>query len=92
MNFEAFDIWIIAAVVGLAVIGFAVFRLREKKEHRTSSRQFLSIGIIWLLFGLGYSLWRGDNPFDISLFNLGLIFTVAGTVQIIMERYKRESQ
>ncbi len=89
MNFEALDIWIIAAVVGLAVAGFAVFRLRNKKVPRSSGKQFLGIGIIWVLFGLGYYLWRGDNPFDIGLFNLGLIFTVAGSIQLIMERYNK---
>ena len=34
LNFEALDIWIIVAVVGLAVVGFAVFRLRNKKVYR----------------------------------------------------------
>jgi len=90
LNFAASDIWIVVAVVALAIVGFAIYRLRKKKESSTSSKQFLGMGIIWVLFGLGYSLWRGDNPFDIGLFNLGLIFTVAGTVQIIIERYKRE--
>ncbi len=87
LNFEALDIWIIVAVVGLAVVGFAVFRLRNKKVSRGSGKQFLGMGIIWVLFGLGYSLWRGDNPFDIGMFNLGLIFTVAGSIQLVMERY-----
>ena len=90
MNFEALDIWIIVVIVGLAVAGFAAFRLRNRKASRGSGKQFLGMGIIWVLIGLGYSLWRGDNPFDIGLFNLGLIFTIAGTVQVIMERYKRE--
>ena len=92
MNFEFLHMWIIAAVVGIAVIGFVVFRLRKRggKVSGSTSKQFLGMGIIWVLFGLGYSLWRGDNPFDIGLFNLGLIFTIAGAVQIIMERYKRK--
>jgi tellurite resistance protein TehA-like permease len=89
LNFEALDIWIIVAVVGLAVVGFAVFRLRNKKVSRGSGKQFLGMGIIWVLFGLGYSLWRGDNPFDIGMFNLGLIFTVAGSIQLIMEKYNK---
>ena len=82
MSFESSDIWIIVAVVGIAVVGLAVFRLRNKKVSRGSGKQFLGMGIIWVLFGLGYSLWRGDNPFDIGMFNLGLIFTVAGSIQI----------
>jgi multisubunit Na+/H+ antiporter MnhB subunit len=91
LNFEFTDIWVIAAVVGLAVIGFAVFRLRKKQETRVSGKQFLVMGIIWLLFGLAYSLWRGDNLFDIGLFNLGLIFSIAGLFQLAIERYKRKS-
>jgi predicted transporter len=83
---------VIAAVVGLAVIGFAVFRLRKKKEPRSSGRQFLVMGIIWLLTGLGYSLWRDVSLFDIGLFNLGLIFTIAGTFQLVVEKFNRKSQ
>ena len=92
MGFEVSDIWVIAAVVGLAVIGFAVFRLRKKTEPRSSGRQFVVMGTIWLLFGLAYSLWRGDNLFDIGLFNLGIIFTIAGLFQLAMERYGRKNQ
>ena len=92
MNFEALDIWVIVAVVGLAVVGFAVFRLRNKKVSRGSGKQFLGMGIIWVLLGLGYSLWRGGNPFDIGFFNLGLIFTVAGSFQLVMERYNKTRQ
>ncbi|MFC1986092.1 FeoB-associated Cys-rich membrane protein [Chloroflexota bacterium] len=87
MSFEILDMWIIVAIVGIAVVGFAVSRLRKKKEPGASGKQFLSMGIIWVLFGLGYSLWRGDNPFDIGLFNLGLIFTIAGAVQLMIERF-----
>ena len=90
MNFGALDIWIIVAVVGLAVVGLAVFRLRNRKIPRVSSgKQFLSMGIIWVLSGLGYTLWRGGNPFDFGLFNLGLIFTVAGAIQLLMEKYSK---
>jgi tellurite resistance protein TehA-like permease len=88
MNFEVLDIWIVLAVVGIALVAFAIFRLRKKEITRLSGKQFLGMGIIWLLFGLGYSLWRGDNPFDIALFNLGLIFTVAGSIQLLIERYR----
>ena len=93
MNFEVWDIWILAAVVGIAVVGFAVYKLRkpEGKVSKSTGKQFLGMGIIWVLMGLGYSLWRGENPFDIGFFNLGLVFTVAGAVQIIVERYKKES-
>ena len=89
LNFEALDIWIIVAVVGIAIAGLAVFRLKDKNVSRVSGKQFLGMGIIWVLFGLGYSLWRGDNPFDIGMFNLGLIFTVAGSIQLIMEKYNK---
>ncbi len=91
MNFEPLDIWIVVVIVVLAVVGFAVFRLRKKKETGVSSgKQFLSMGIIWVLFGLGYSFWRGGNPFDIGLFNLGLIFTVAGGAQLLIERFSKK--
>ena len=91
MSLEVSEIWIIAAVVGLAVVSFAVFRLRRRKESGASSgKQFLTMGIIWLLLGLGYSLWRDTSLFDIGFFNLGLIFTIAGTFQLIMERLKKK--
>ena len=91
MSFEISEIWVIASVVGLAVVGFAVFRLRRKKEVRASSgKQFVGMGIIWVMFGLGYSLWREGNPFDFGLFNLGLIFTVAGSLQLFIERFKKK--
>ncbi|MFC2011000.1 hypothetical protein ACFLUR_01750 [Chloroflexota bacterium] len=89
MKFEAFDIGIIVLVVGLVAVGLAGFKLRNKKIYRLSSKPFLGIGIIWVLFGLGYALWRGGNPFDIALFNLGLILAVAGSLQIVMKRYNK---
>ena len=89
MNLEALSIWMIVAVVGLAVVGFAVFRLRNKRVSGGSGKQFVGMGIIWVLSGLGYSLWRGGNPFDMGLFNLGLIFTVAGSLQLVIERYNK---
>ncbi len=94
MNFEFADIWVIAVVVGLAVIGFAVFKLRKRegKVSGSTGKQFLIMGIIWVLFGLGYSLWRGDNLFDIGIFNLGLIFTVAGSFQLVIERYNKKNR
>ncbi len=91
MNFEVWDIWILAAVVGITIVGYTIFRLRNRREAGSSGKQFLRMGIIWLLLGLGYGIWRDENLFDIGFFNLGLIFTVAGAVQIIIERYKRES-
>ena len=91
MSFEILDIWIIVAIVGIAVIGFAVFKTRKKKESKASSKQFLTMGIIWILVGLGYSLWREMNPFDIGLFNLGLIFTIAGGLQLSIKRYKKRT-
>ncbi len=92
MNFEVWDIWILAAVVGIAVVGYTIFRLRKKRGTGSAGKQFLQMGVIWLLFGLGYGIWRDEYLFDIGLFNLGLIFTVSGAAQIIMERYRKESQ
>ncbi|MFC1959029.1 hypothetical protein ACFLV6_03885 [Chloroflexota bacterium] len=92
MSFDSADIWRIIAVVGIAILGFAVFKLRKRKESGASSgKQFLGMGIIWLLIGLDYGLWRGDNPFDIFLFNFGLIFTIAGTAQLLMNRFSKKS-
>ena len=90
MSFGILDIWIIVTIVGLAVVGFAVFRFRKKQASGSSGKQFLSMGIIWVLIGLGYSLWRGDNPFDIAFFNLGLVFTVAGAVQLLIEWFSKK--
>ena len=73
----------------MAVVGLTAYRLRNKRVSRASGRQFLVMGIIWVLVGLGYILWRGGNSFDIGLFNLGIIFTVAGGVQMVMERYAK---
>ncbi|MFC1968517.1 hypothetical protein ACFLVX_03920 [Chloroflexota bacterium] len=91
MSFESSDIWIIVTIVGLAVVGFAVFRVRKRRESGAAGKQFLVMGIIWVLFGLGYSLWRGVNLFDIGLFNLGLIFTVAGVFQLLIERFSKKT-
>ncbi len=92
MNFEVWDIWILVAVVVMAIVGYTLFRFRKKREAGVLGKQFLQMGIIWLLFGLGYGIWRDENLFDIGLFNFGLIFTVAGAAQIFMEKYKRGSQ
>lgn len=58
MNFEFSDIWVIAAIVGIAGVGSAVYKYHSKKrdESKSSGKQFLGMGIIWLFFGLGYSL------------------------------------
>ena len=90
MSFEVLDTWIIVAIVGLAVVGFAIFRLRKRKVSGAAGKQFLGMGIIWLLTGLGYSLWRDTGLFDNSLFNLGLIFTIAGAAQLLIERFSKK--
>jgi len=91
MSFEISHIWIIVAVVGLAVVGFAVFKFRKKKKTIASGKQFLGMGSIWLLVGLGYSLWRDTALFDNGLFNLGLIFTIAGATQLLIERFSNRN-
>ena len=90
MSFEVLDIWIIVAIVGLAVVGFVGFRFRKRKEAGSSGKQFWGMGMIWLLIGLGYSLWRDTSLFDIGLFNLGLIFTIAGAAQLLIERFSKK--
>ena len=94
LNFEFTDIWVIAAIVGIAVVGLAVYKYRLKKgdESKVSGKQFLGMGIIWLFFGLGYSLWRGENLFDTGLFNLGIIFTIAGGLQLIIAKYNKKNR
>ncbi len=63
LNLEALQVWIIVAIVGLAVVGLAIYKLRSKEISRVSSgKQFVGMGIIWVLSGLGYGLWRGDCP------------------------------
>lgn len=93
MHFEALDIWIIVTVVGLALVVLAAFRPRDKEVSRDSGKQFVGkfvgMGILWILLGLGYSLWRGGNPFESGIFNLGLIFSVAGSIQLVMGRYNK---
>ncbi len=91
MNFDASSVWVIASVAGLAIIGFAVYRLR-KGQRRTSQdlgKQFLTMGIIWLGIGLAYSIWRDTDLFDIGIFNLGLVFAVAGAAQLAITRARK---
>ena len=90
MSFEGLDIWIIVAIMALSVVGFAIFRFRKGKVSGVSGKQFLGMGIIWFLTGLGYSLWRDTSLFDNSLFNLGLIFTIAGAAQLLIERFSKK--
>lgn len=89
MNFEFTDLWIIVAIVVLAVLGFATYKFKKGTKSREAGMQFLGMGIVWILIGLGYSLWRGGNPFDIGLFNLGLIFAFAGSLQLFIERFNQ---
>lgn len=46
----------------------------------------LAMGIIWVATGLAYSIWRDTDLFDIGFFNLGLVFTFAGTAQLAINR------
>jgi hypothetical protein len=89
LSLEGSQIWIIVAIVVLAVIGFAVFRLRKGKVSGETGKQFLVMGIIWILFGIGYSIWRSENPFDVTIFTFGLVFTVAGGFQLLLEKYRK---
>ena len=91
MNFEFSDLWIIGAIVVLAVLGFATYKFKKGTKSREAGMQFLGIGSVWILIGLGYSLWRGGNPFDIGLFNLGLIFAFAGSLQLFIERFNQNN-
>ena len=89
MNFEFSDLWIIVVIVVLAVLSFATYRFKKGTKSRETGMQFLGMGVVWILIGLGYSLWRGGNPFDFGLFNLGLIFAFAGSLQLFIERFNQ---
>jgi hypothetical protein len=78
--------WIMVAILGLSLIGFAIYRSRKGRVSGSGRNQFLVIGLIWLIIGLGFSIYEGGNPFDVALFNLGLIFTVVGLFQTVMRR------
>jgi hypothetical protein len=92
MNFDSAQIWVIITILSLAILAFVIFKRRKTWQPRNSSKQFLTMGIIWLLIGLGYYLWRNDiGLFDIAIFNLGIIFTVIGSTQYITRRVKHSS-
>ncbi len=89
LNFEFSELLIIVVIVILAVLGFATYKFKKGTKSREAGMQFLGMGIVWILFGLGYSLWRGGNPFEIGLFNLGLIFALAGSLQLFIGRFNQ---
>ena len=91
MNIDGSITWIIIALVGLIVIGFALYRRnRSSRQPTDAGKQFLTMGIIWLAIGLAYSIWRDTDLFDIGLFNLGLIFTLAGAIQLAVNRVRKK--
>ena len=86
LNFQLPDLIIIIGIVALAVLGLATYKFRRGTKSKEAGIQFLGMGIIWVLIGLVYSFSRGGNPFDIGLFNLGLIFACAGCLQLLFDR------
>ena len=91
MSFEWIELSIIGVIVILIVIFVAFYKVKKKskKEYKTSYN-FLVMGIIWIVAGLVYGLYRNTNVFDMGLFNLGSIFTISGTIGLLIEHYKKE--
>ena len=85
--------WIAIAIVGLTLIGLVVFlrRRKEKRNLKDVGKQFLIMGVIWVIMGLAYGIWRDTNVFDIAFFNLGLIFTLAGLTQLLISKYRAKN-
>ncbi len=80
--------WTVVALVALMIIGLMIFlkRQNEKKAIEDVSRQFLSLGTIFVIIGTIYSLINDMNVFDVAFFNLGLIFVLTGSIQMITNR------
>lgn len=90
MSFDSRDIWLIVAIVAVVAIVipcFAIFILRKRKGLKPFGRPFLVIGLIWLLAGLSYGFWRKVSIFNNVLFNLGLIITLGGVCQLLIDRF-----
>ena len=90
MSFEWIDLSIIGVIVILIAIFVAFHKVKkESKKKYKISYNFLIMGIIWIIAGLIYGMVRNTNVFDIGIFNLGLIFTISGAIDLIIEHYKK---
>ncbi|MBR9701892.1 hypothetical protein GOV13_03140 [Candidatus Pacearchaeota archaeon] len=73
--------WIMIAIIGLLIIFLAVFLTRKEKKE-TDYKQFFTMGVVFLIFGVGYEIinliLRGEAFEFNTLLLLGLIFTLAG--------------
>ena len=91
MNFPAIELAIIGIIVIVIGIIFTIYRTRKKpKKDFITSTTFLVMGVIWVIVGLIYSVVRETDIFEIGLFNLGLIFALAGLIGLIIEKYTNE--
>ena len=90
MSFEWIELSIIGIIVVLIAIFFAFYKVRKEPNRAyKTSYSFLSMGIIWIIFGFVYSFYRNTDIFEIGLFNLGIIFTISGFIGLIIEHYKK---
>ncbi len=83
--------WIIIAILGLLIIFLAVFLTRKEKKE-TDHKQFFNMGVVFLIFGVGYGIinliLRGEAFEFNTMIMLGLIFTIAGLAN--KNKWKKE--